>query len=104
MRGTDVALMRNNLDLDQFQLAHLIGTHVSTVYRWESAGPRKARMDHGVERILDATRVALGKATVRELTVFVPALKRALLTDPLVGLHLLLGFVTRDLQGRSRAR
>lgn len=80
--GRDVREIREQLGLDQFPFAAMLGVAPSTVYRWESRGCNPACCDPLHERILYALAKRLVAATGRESTRFIA---RAIETRPRVG-------------------
>ncbi len=76
--GDRLRQLREELGMDPFQFALLLGVHVSTIYRWEGQGPGEVRMDPLQRQILQRTieqfratnaaeKEALGKAIVLAL-------------------------------------
>ena len=62
LNGRELRELREAIGLHRQAFAELLGVALSTVYRWESAGDHPARMEPGVQRLLEAARV------FRELT------------------------------------
>lgn len=63
--GHDLRRVREQLGLDPFAFARLLGVHVSTIYRWENMGRQVVRMDP-LQRELLSRLVARLKHTAAE--------------------------------------
>ncbi len=93
MTGSDITTVRKALGLDPFAFAAVLGVHVSTVYRWETAkksvsvsvDPLQREILHG---LYDARR---HKSSLRDLGLVV---RDALISrGNLGGLHAILKFL-----------
>lgn len=98
MTGLDVAAIRTTIGFSKSQFAQLLGVHVSTVYRWETA-VGECKIDPLQLQILTVTRERLAglKASARE--GLVERLERGLLVGgSLFALGVLLTEVYGDLR------
>lgn len=59
--GTSVRNLRTSLKLSASQMAQLLGTSVSTIYRWEKAGDGAIRVDPMQAKVLAALDQELKK-------------------------------------------
>lgn len=93
MTGAVVTSVREDLGLDPFAFAAVLGVHVSSIYRWEKAAkpnidPLQTEIIAELHKRLRGKRAGedLGKKVVRALVS----------GGNLAGLHALLGFVITD--------
>ncbi len=78
MSGDELRVLREQLQMDPFVFAMLLGVHVSTIYRWEAKRGQPVQMDPLQRELLsrlatrlphtaEAQRVDLGRALVAGL-------------------------------------
>lgn len=103
MTGNDVRLLRERLGLTPQQLAELLGTAVSTVYRWETAGPKEISIDPFQVRILALLREQIAPPGSAPRNDIATAITRGLLIGGgLLGLYYLLDSVFGTTGGGAR--
>ena len=97
LTGDLLRQLRQELGFDAFQFAHLLGVHVSTIYRWESQDAAEVRMDPLQRQILYTTITRFRHtAADRKAELGQEILKALLAGGALFGLLVLLEFLKNE--------
>ncbi len=104
MTGDAIRSLRVRLQLAPQQLAELLGASISTVYRWEAAGPVEVAIDPFQLRILGLLREQMAAADAqRQNDVAEGIAKGLLIGGGLLGLYHLLDAVFGEQAGGRRS-
>lgn len=97
LTGDLLRQLRQELGFDAFQFAHLLGVHVSTIYRWEAQGAGEVRMDPLQRQILYGTVTRFRHTAPDRKEELGRAILTALLAGgALFGLMVLLQFLNEE--------